>query len=78
MGQKFGLDSSGVHRVLGQTKGQNPKPTRRRVEGIKNWAFWNTVEDRNQPPKVVVVMVGLLCRGADSPAALFEGLWGPH
>ena len=46
--------------------------------GTKIGGLWTTVVARKQPPNVVVVMVGLLCRGADNPAAHFEGLWGPQ
>ena len=36
MGQRFWLDSGGVHNVLGQTKGQSLNPTRRGVEWNQN------------------------------------------
>ena len=47
MGQSLGVDSDGVHRIWGQTNGQQMEPGRRGVEGTKIWELWTTVVARN-------------------------------
>ena len=73
MGQPLGFDSGGSHWVLGQTKGQNPKPTRRGFEWTKLEGLWTTVVAGNHLKRVVF---GCAAAETEQVAALQPSLEG--